>query len=60
MAEKWLNVQALRPSAVMRLLCFPWGGGGSNVYATRWTRLFEDSIEGDNDHVKNVCSPTSW
>lgn len=34
-----------RPEAVVRLLCFPWAGGGSIHYA-RWGNVLSSSIEG--------------
>lgn len=42
--EKVINCFKKRPDAVVRLICFPWAGGGSIHYA-RWGNVFNGSIE---------------
>ncbi|KAM9384231.1 S-acyl fatty acid synthase thioesterase, medium chain isoform 1-T2 [Pholidichthys leucotaenia] len=42
--EKVINCFKKRPEAVVRLICFPWAGGGSIHYA-RWGNVLTSSIE---------------
>ncbi|NWH89244.1 SAST synthase, partial [Aegithalos caudatus] len=42
--EKLIACVQKRPSALCRLICFPWAGGGTSQLA-RWGKLFNDSIE---------------
>nr|XP_023648796.1 S-acyl fatty acid synthase thioesterase, medium chain [Paramormyrops kingsleyae]XP_023648797.1 S-acyl fatty acid synthase thioesterase, medium chain [Paramormyrops kingsleyae]XP_023648798.1 S-acyl fatty acid synthase thioesterase, medium chain [Paramormyrops kingsleyae]XP_023648799.1 S-acyl fatty acid synthase thioesterase, medium chain [Paramormyrops kingsleyae]XP_023648800.1 S-acyl fatty acid synthase thioesterase, medium chain [Paramormyrops kingsleyae]XP_023648801.1 S-acyl fatty acid sy len=42
--EKVINCFNRQPGAAVRLLCFPWAGGGSIHYA-RWGNLLHSSIE---------------
>ncbi|KAG7457762.1 hypothetical protein MATL_G00230720 [Megalops atlanticus] len=42
--EKVVNCFSKRPDAAVRLLCFPWAGGGSIHYA-RWGNLISSSVE---------------
>ncbi|XP_053569978.1 S-acyl fatty acid synthase thioesterase, medium chain isoform X2 [Bombina bombina] len=42
--DKLITCFYRRPSAVTRLICFPWAGGGSLYYA-QWGKLFDDTIE---------------
>ncbi|KAK1804878.1 hypothetical protein P4O66_019131 [Electrophorus voltai] len=42
--DKVINCFSKRPDAVVRLICFPWAGGGSTHYA-RWGQLLNSSVE---------------
>uniref|UniRef100_A0A8B9R6M1 S-acyl fatty acid synthase thioesterase, medium chain n=1 Tax=Astyanax mexicanus TaxID=7994 RepID=A0A8B9R6M1_ASTMX len=42
--DKVISCFSRRPDAVVRLICFPWAGGGSLHYA-RWGRLLNSSVE---------------
>ncbi|XP_012998225.1 S-acyl fatty acid synthase thioesterase, medium chain [Cavia porcellus] len=42
--EKVLNCLCLRPSAIFRLICFPWAGSGS-LYFAKWGEKIHDSLE---------------
>ncbi|XP_061615711.1 S-acyl fatty acid synthase thioesterase, medium chain isoform X2 [Phyllopteryx taeniolatus] len=42
--EKLINCFKKKPDAVVRLICFPWAGGGSIHYA-RWGSVLNSSIE---------------
>ncbi|MBN3315334.1 SAST synthase, partial [Atractosteus spatula] len=42
--KKSINCFSKRPDALVRLVCFPWAGGGSIHYA-RWGNLLNSSVE---------------
>ncbi|KAL4629773.1 S-acyl fatty acid synthase thioesterase, medium chain-like [Arapaima gigas] len=42
--DKMMNCFMKRPDAAVRLLCFPWAGGGSLHYA-RWGNLLDSPVE---------------
>ncbi|XP_007671326.2 S-acyl fatty acid synthase thioesterase, medium chain isoform X2 [Ornithorhynchus anatinus] len=42
--KKLVNCMYRRPDALFRLICFPWGGGGS-VYFAKWGKDFPHLIE---------------
>ncbi|NXB01602.1 SAST synthase, partial [Cnemophilus loriae] len=42
--EKLVACVHKRPSAVCRLICFPWAGGGTSQLA-QWGEVFSDSVE---------------
>jgi len=41
------------PDASVRLICFPWAGGGSIHYA-RWAKALNSSIEGKDEYIDAV------
>ncbi|XP_067657009.1 S-acyl fatty acid synthase thioesterase, medium chain-like [Haliotis asinina] len=43
-SERLMNCRFKRPNARVRLICLPWGGGGSIFYAG-WGRLMSENIE---------------
>lgn len=45
MSSKWLRCVYQRRSAELRLICFPWAGGGAAFYAN-WGKKFASEIEG--------------
>lgn len=45
MSSKWLRCVYQRHSAELRLICFPWAGGGAAFYAN-WGKKFASEIEG--------------
>lgn len=45
MSSKWLRCVHEKNSAELRLICFPWAGGGAAFYAN-WGRKFASEIEG--------------
>src|SRR5262249_6283540 len=42
--ERWLVRMAERPTAPLRLFCFPWSGANASVYRA-WGEMLPDSIE---------------
>ncbi|XP_046361146.2 S-acyl fatty acid synthase thioesterase, medium chain-like [Haliotis rufescens] len=42
--ERLMNCRFKRPSALYRLICLPWAGGGSSFYAG-WGKLMSENIE---------------
>ncbi|MFZ5894797.1 MAG: SDR family NAD(P)-dependent oxidoreductase [Myxococcota bacterium] len=50
-SSTWLVCNAPRPEARMRLICFPYAGGGPSVYH-HWPQAFPDSIE-----IRTICLP---
>ncbi|XP_020601729.1 S-acyl fatty acid synthase thioesterase, medium chain-like [Orbicella faveolata] len=51
MSSKWLRCVYQKSSAEVRLICFPWAGGGAAFYAN-WGKKFAGEIE-----VHGVCLP---
>ncbi|KAJ7387096.1 hypothetical protein OS493_004060 [Desmophyllum pertusum] len=51
MSSKWLRCVYEKHSAELRLICFPWAGGGAAFYA-KWGKKFASEIE-----VHGVCLP---
>ena len=45
MSSKWLRCVYQRRNAELRLICFPWAGGGAAFYAN-WGKKFASEIEG--------------
>lgn len=45
MSSKWLRCVYQKSSAEIRLICFPWAGGGAAFYAN-WGKKFAGEIEG--------------
>ncbi|XP_043337263.1 S-acyl fatty acid synthase thioesterase, medium chain-like [Cervus canadensis] len=45
--EKVVNCLYQNRNALFRLVCFPWGGGGSNFFA-KWGQDIPNSVEGTN------------
>lgn len=45
MSSKWLRCVYEKHSAELRLICFPWAGGGAAFYA-KWGKKFASEIEG--------------
>lgn len=50
-ASSWFACNAQRPQARLRLICFPYAGGGPSVYH-RWSSALPTSIE-----VRTICLP---
>lgn len=51
MVDNILNCRFKRPDASVRLICFPWAGGGS-VFYSNWGKSVHETIE-----VYGVCLP---
>lgn len=45
MTSKWLRCVYEKHGAKLRLICFPWAGGGAAFYAN-WGEKFANEIEG--------------
>ena len=45
MSSKWLRCVCKKNRAKLRLICFPWAGGGAAFYAN-WGKKFASEIEG--------------
>ncbi len=50
--DKVITCFSKRPDALVRLICFPWAGGGSIHYA-RWAKTLNCSIEGNFPTLNN-------
>ncbi|XP_027051991.1 S-acyl fatty acid synthase thioesterase, medium chain-like [Pocillopora damicornis] len=51
MNSKWLRCVYQKQNAKLRLICFPWAGGGAAFYAN-WGKKFASEVE-----VHGVCLP---
>lgn len=45
MNSKWLRCVYQKQNAKLRLICFPWAGGGAAFYAN-WGKKFASEVEG--------------
>ena len=45
MSSKWLRCVYKKNRAELRLICFPWAGGGAAFFAN-WGKKFTSEIEG--------------